>query len=129
MKAGKMVSLCDGRQLLFPNRLSGFQVSAGLLVLPVISIRLINLFPAGRFHRFSTGGENFSADIHSQAHLLVLKRWIEDRQEPADNQVVDPPLVDGHVLQAHKLLRGDDGMVVGHLCIVDKRSLRRKGLV
>ena len=124
-----MIPLGDGRQLLLPHCLPRLQVAPGLLVLPVVPVRLVDLLPAGRFHRFSTGGEHFTADIHRETHLLVLKWWIEHRQEPAHHQVVDPALVDGHVLQAHKLLRGDDGVVVGHLGVVDKGCLRRESLI
>ena len=120
------VSLFQRRKL----RITGPSIVLSLVLrfLPSVLV-LINGSPPLVLHHPAPGSKQFPAHRHLNTGLLILAGRIEHRQEPAHHQIVDPSLIHGHVIQLHELLRGDNGVVIRHLGIVDKKRLFRKGTI
>ena len=89
----------------------------------------VNRLPALALHHLSPGRKYLSVHRHLKACLFVLAGRIEHRQETPHHKIIDPPLVHRHVIQLHKFLRGNDGVVIRHLGVIDKEGLLRKGTV
>lgn len=129
----------DGQAL--PLRQGG---EALLLLVPLLVLLLqgkgavVGRPPAGGEHRLPSGVEGFPLHLQGEGHLLVLEGGQQHRQEAADDQIIDVALRPGEPPQLHRLLGGEEGVVVGDLGGVDQifglegtaaQQLRRQGLV
>ena len=122
------VSLLKVRKDLACRRAS---ISSGILWIRLYaSIQIfINSLPSGCLYDVSVGREQLLTGPYGDLRLLIFTGRVQDCQEAAYHQVIDPPLVDGHMGQVHKLLCGDDGVMVRYLLIIHKGGLCRQRLV
>ena len=76
--------------------------------------------PSGDQHQLAAGAEHVGRHGRLDAGVLEHGVGVEDRQEPADDQVVDPAVVLVHLVDRMALGAGrDDRVVVGDLEVVD----------
>ena len=80
----------------------------------------IGRLPSRLFHPPAFCREDFPAADAFQRRLFVFTRRIEYRRKPPDHQIIDFPLIAGHVLQLDKLLRRYNGMMIRYLTVIDK---------
>ena len=71
------------------------------------------------------GSKTLAIALRDDRCLFISVRRIEYRQESAHHEIIDPPLIDGHVGEVHKLFRRDDRMVIGDLRVIHKARSRR----